>query len=375
MGSWRCSRSHASQTPRTRSCSAPPGPTADIFTDKKRPLRARRRRSRQSSPSRRDTRGSQARPTGTAARSIDPAAADAASRRRPLEAEEAPTPSSGMTSPGAARLDPEVRGRPTAHTTPRAMRRASSRSSTARNCARPTRSKRGGGRARIPRHGAVRRVSPRGLSARFVAVTEGAIIAAGQLRRSAAARKKDLPPSRRVAARRVGSTPRAIAAGSASRRSRRARRPVGARLLRRRAGSGAVPRLSRGPRTHFRLDLSFFVEGVQADGTAITSRLFSVEIARGCDAYRDVRAARVGDRRVFRVALAQAVALASGSLAQLARLGANRRSVFHRGCAHPHFQRLTRSTPDLPDRDDGGSLDVWLQRAAHDRFGHDATAA
>jgi exosortase/archaeosortase family protein len=32
--------------------------------------------------------------------------------------------------------------------------------------------------------------------------------------------------------------------------------------------------------------LSFFVDGVHADGTAITSSVFSVEIARGCDAYR-----------------------------------------------------------------------------------------
>jgi exosortase H (IPTLxxWG-CTERM-specific) len=32
--------------------------------------------------------------------------------------------------------------------------------------------------------------------------------------------------------------------------------------------------------------LAPFVEGVRVDGTAITSRAFSVEIARGCDAYR-----------------------------------------------------------------------------------------
>ena len=32
--------------------------------------------------------------------------------------------------------------------------------------------------------------------------------------------------------------------------------------------------------------LSPFVEGVRVDGTSITSSAFSVEIARGCDAYR-----------------------------------------------------------------------------------------
>jgi exosortase H (IPTLxxWG-CTERM-specific) len=32
--------------------------------------------------------------------------------------------------------------------------------------------------------------------------------------------------------------------------------------------------------------LSLFLPGVRADGTAITSDVFSVEIARGCDAYR-----------------------------------------------------------------------------------------
>ena len=32
--------------------------------------------------------------------------------------------------------------------------------------------------------------------------------------------------------------------------------------------------------------LTPFVEGVRVDGTSITSRAFSVEIARGCDAYR-----------------------------------------------------------------------------------------
>jgi len=32
--------------------------------------------------------------------------------------------------------------------------------------------------------------------------------------------------------------------------------------------------------------LAPFVEGVRVEGTSITSRVFSVEIARGCDAYR-----------------------------------------------------------------------------------------
>jgi hypothetical protein len=58
-------------------------------------------------------------------------------------------------------------------------------------------------------------------------------------------------------------------------------------------------------RARERVDLSLPSTGVQVDGTAITSARFSVEIARGCDAYRHVRAAHRGDRRVSGAIAAQ----------------------------------------------------------------------
>jgi exosortase H (IPTLxxWG-CTERM-specific) len=123
--------------------------------------------------------------------------------------------------------------------------------------------------------------------------------------------------------------------------------------------------------------LSFFVEGVQVDGTAITSRLFSVEIARGCDAYRMcalLTSAIVAfpasiSRKLWGIALG----LLWLNLLNFVRIIG---LFFIGGYAHPHFQQSHEIYfPIFLIAMTVAAWVLWLRRAAHDRFGHGATAA
>jgi exosortase H (IPTLxxWG-CTERM-specific) len=124
--------------------------------------------------------------------------------------------------------------------------------------------------------------------------------------------------------------------------------------------------------------LSHFVEGVRVDGTAITSGVFSVEIARGCDAWRMcalLTAAIVAfpasiGRKLWGIALGL-VWLNGLNFVRIIGL------FFIGGYAHAHFQRSHEIYfPIFLIAMTVAAWIFWLRRAAHDdRFGHGATAA
>ena len=122
--------------------------------------------------------------------------------------------------------------------------------------------------------------------------------------------------------------------------------------------------------------LSFFVEEVRVDGTAITSRLFSVEIARGCDAYRMcalLTSAIVAfpasiSRKLWGIVLG----LLWLNLLNFVRIIG---LFFIGGYAQPHFQRSHEIYfPIFLIAMTVAAWLLWLRRAAHERFGHGATA-
>jgi exosortase H (IPTLxxWG-CTERM-specific) len=123
--------------------------------------------------------------------------------------------------------------------------------------------------------------------------------------------------------------------------------------------------------------LSFFVEGVRVEGTAITSGLFSVEIARGCDAYRmcALLTAAIAafpaplPRKLWGIALG----LLWLNLLNFVRIIG---LFFIGGYAHPHFQRSHEIYfPIFLIAMTVAAWLLWLRRAAHDRIGPGATPA
>lgn len=123
--------------------------------------------------------------------------------------------------------------------------------------------------------------------------------------------------------------------------------------------------------------LSWFVDGVKVDGTSITSGLFSVEIARGCDAYRMcalLTSAIVAfpasiPRKIWGIALG----LLWLNLLNFVRIIG---LFFIGGYAHAEFERSHEIYfPIFLIAMTVAAWLFWLRRAAHDRFGHGATAA
>ena len=123
--------------------------------------------------------------------------------------------------------------------------------------------------------------------------------------------------------------------------------------------------------------LSPFVEGVHVDGTSITSRLFTVEIARGCDAYRMcalLTSAIVAFPAPVRLKVSGiALGLVWLNLLNFVRIiglfliGGYAQSQFQR--SHELYFPIFLIAMTV------GAWLVWVRRATHDRFGHDAAPA
>ena len=122
--------------------------------------------------------------------------------------------------------------------------------------------------------------------------------------------------------------------------------------------------------------LAPFVEGVRVEGTSITSRVFSVEIARGCDAWRMcalLTAAIVAfpasiGRKLWGIALGL-VWLNGLNFVRIIGL------FFIGGYAHAHFQRSHEIYfPIFLIAMTVAAWVLWLRSVAHDRFGQDAAA-
>ncbi len=123
--------------------------------------------------------------------------------------------------------------------------------------------------------------------------------------------------------------------------------------------------------------LSLFLEGVRADGTTITSGLFSVEIARGCDAYRLcalLTAAIVAfpapvGRKVWGIGLG-VLWLHLLNFVRIVGL------FLIGGYAHTHFQRSHEIYfPIFLIAMTVCAWMLWVRRATHERFGDGATPA
>ncbi len=123
--------------------------------------------------------------------------------------------------------------------------------------------------------------------------------------------------------------------------------------------------------------LSLVVEGVQVNGTAVTSRLFSVEIARGCDAYRlcalFTAAIAAFPAPIRLKAWGIALGLLWLNLLNFVRIIG---LFFIGGYAYPHFQRSHEIYfPIFLIAMTVSAWIVWVRRATHERFGHSATPA
>jgi exosortase H (IPTLxxWG-CTERM-specific) len=122
--------------------------------------------------------------------------------------------------------------------------------------------------------------------------------------------------------------------------------------------------------------LALFIEGVHADGTAITGRLFSVEIARGCDAYRMcallTSAILAFPAPLSRKAWGIALGLVWLNLLNFVRIIG---LFLIGGYAQPHFQRSHEIYfPIFLIAMTVGAWMFWVRRATHERFS-DATPA
>jgi exosortase H (IPTLxxWG-CTERM-specific) len=133
---------------------------------------------------------------------------------------------------------------------------------------------------------------------------------------------------------------------------------------------GALARISAGI-------LSLFVEGVRADGTSISSPVFSVEIARGCDAYRlcallssAILAFPASTRRKLS---GIAIGLLWLNLLNFVRIIG---LFVVGGYAHAHFQRFHEIYfPTFLIAMTVSAWIVWVRRATDDRFGPAAAPA
>src|SRR5262249_7542702 len=123
--------------------------------------------------------------------------------------------------------------------------------------------------------------------------------------------------------------------------------------------------------------LSPFVEGVHVDGTSITSRLFTVEIARGCDAYR-MCALLTSAIVAFPAPLRSKLLGIAWGLVWLNLLNFVRiiGLFLIGGYARGYFQRSHELYfPVFLIAMTVGAWLVWVRRATHDRLGHAATPA
>jgi exosortase/archaeosortase family protein len=122
--------------------------------------------------------------------------------------------------------------------------------------------------------------------------------------------------------------------------------------------------------------LSRVVDGVQVNGTAVTSGLFSVEIGRGCDAYRTCALltaailafpARTG-LKLWGIALGL-VWLNLWNFVRIVGL------FFIGGYAHAHFQNWHEIYfPIFLIAMTVTAWVLWVRRATHERFGESAPA-
>jgi exosortase/archaeosortase family protein len=123
--------------------------------------------------------------------------------------------------------------------------------------------------------------------------------------------------------------------------------------------------------------LSLLVDGVSVNGTAVTNGLFSVEIGRGCDAYRMcalLTAAIVAFPARFGLKLwGIALGLAWLNLLNFVRIVG---LVLIGGYAHSHFQRSHEIYfPIFLIAMTVCAWVVWVRRATHERFGESPTPA
>jgi exosortase/archaeosortase family protein len=122
--------------------------------------------------------------------------------------------------------------------------------------------------------------------------------------------------------------------------------------------------------------LSHVVDGVQVNGTAVTSGVFSVEIGRGCDAYRMcalLTAAIVAfPARAWLKVWGIALGLVWLNLWNFVRIVG---LFFIGGYAHSHFQRSHEVYfPILLIAMTVTAWVLWVRRATHERFGESAPA-
>ncbi len=123
--------------------------------------------------------------------------------------------------------------------------------------------------------------------------------------------------------------------------------------------------------------VSLLADGVQVNGTSITSRVFAVEIARGCDAYRLCALltsaiiafpAPVGSK-IWGIALG----LLWLNLLNFVRIVG---LFFIGGYAQPHFQRSHEIYfPIFLIVMTVSAWILWVRRTTHERFGDYATPA
>ncbi|HKA16650.1 MAG TPA: hypothetical protein VKH41_16635 [Myxococcota bacterium] len=118
--------------------------------------------------------------------------------------------------------------------------------------------------------------------------------------------------------------------------------------------------------------LSLFIDGVRADGTAVAGRLFSVEISRGCDAWR-MCALLTSAIVAFPAPLARKIwGIALGllwlNLLNFVRIVG---LFLIGGYAYPHFQRSHEIYfPIFLIAMTVAAWMFWVRRATHERFGH-----
>ena len=123
--------------------------------------------------------------------------------------------------------------------------------------------------------------------------------------------------------------------------------------------------------------LSRAVDGVQVSGTSVTSSLFSVEIGRGCDAYRMCAlfsaAVIAFPARVALKAWGIVLGLVWLNLWNFARIV----GLFLIGShAHAYFQRSHEIYfPIVLIGMTVAAWVLWVRRATHERFGESATPA
>ena len=116
--------------------------------------------------------------------------------------------------------------------------------------------------------------------------------------------------------------------------------------------------------------LAPFVEGVRVEGTSITSRVFSVEIARGCDAYR-ICALLSAAIVAFPAPVRRKVSGIAWGLVWLNALNFVRiiGLFLIGGYAQPHFQRWHELYfPAFLIAMTIGAWLVWVRRATHERL-------